>query len=462
MARALNDAGIRRARRRRRALLGLALALPIAGCYRPPAQGSARALAVWHELERSAAQGPGGSAATDPAAIEGPRDAALDAERALALALERSPSVAADDAQADVADARIAAARQIRNPELRLTDARLDDLLAGRPTLDTALRVPVPRPGSRDAKIRGAEQGASAARAQGAEARRLLRVRIFALYARLAHLHADLDEVTRLAELAGQRRELIASRVDRAVATRLDLALAEVAAGEAQAELARVREQIAATEDEVRRLVLGGPEIALRVDPRELELRDLALDRGALIERALSERGALQGAQGKIGEATAAAYLARNAVWPWPTWMQAGYQVSPGSSSGAFAFGMAIDLPIFSWNRGEIRAADALVRQRELEERALVATIATEVDAAIARAGRTHERVVELDRSVLEPLDRAAEEAQRALEAGALDPLKMLEIEAHRGEARRQRLSALLDHRRAILELEAAVGGRVR
>ena len=54
-------------------------------------------------------------------------------------------------------------------------------------------------------------------------------------------------------------------------------------------------------------------------------------------------------------------------------------------------------------------------------------------------------------------LDAAVQLATRASDGGALDPLRLVELEIERVEARRRHLAALLEHREAVIDLEAAI-----
>lgn len=435
---------------------GLIALLGSGGCFHAPTTSASRAVAVWREMEAASAEAPtrGGSAA----APEGAADRSLTAEQAYQMALARNPDLAVYEAQVEVADAEIAAAKQLDNPTLRLTNFRLDNAVKGAPTMQMGVRVPIPRPGSIKAKTDGARLAAEGARAWSGEARRLLRARIYKLFARLALLQADLAHVTRAAELRAERLRMLQSRVDRAVATRLDQSLADVAHAEALDEAARLRGEVQLVEAELQQVTGAGPQAQFRVDAQELTQREPALDREALTERALGERPEIRAAQMRLGVAEAEAYLARSQTWPWLSWAQVSYYVGPNATPGSFGLGVALDLPFLSWNRGEIRAAKARVRQGQAEERAKVAAVAHEVRQALARVEQTATRVRELEKGLLVRLDAAGREAEQALAAGAIDPLQASDLEVRRIAARRLHLAAQLDHREALIDLEAAVG----
>lgn len=429
----------------------IATALLLAGCFRAPAYSPQRTIATWRAM-----QPPPGATTREQAAAGAE---ALTAEQAYALALANNPDLAVLAAEVEVAEAGVRAAKQIENPQLRLTGFRVDDVVLQRPGVQLGLRVPIPRPGTVRARVQGAKLGAEGQQSSAEDAKRRLRARVYKLYARLAMLTADREQVGKAAELRGSRRAQIGARVDQAVATRLDGALADVAHAEARDELARITDAIADVEGELARLVGAGRPVRFAVDPAELRVTAVSGDRAALTERALAARPELRAAQLKVSQAQADEYLARSEAWPWFDWAQIQYQIGNNAIPAAFGFGMALNLPIFSWNRGEIRAARAVVRQRELEERARISAVAGEVDEAIARAERTARRVQALEQGLLPQVEAASREAEAALAAGTIDPVAAGEVAARGVEARRAHLAALLEHREAVIDLEAALGG---
>jgi len=431
-------------------------ALLVCGCFHAPGYSPQRSLATWREMQAATPA----KAATRPANTN-TADDALTADQAYALALRNNPGLAVAEAEAEVAAAEVGAAKQIENPQLRLTNFGVDDAVRGTPGLNMALRAPIPRPGTVRARAQGARLAAEAAQGQTEAARRLLRAEIDRLYARLAMLHADLEEVIRAAALGDLRQQQIRERVERAVGTRMDLALAELARAEASDDASRLRDDLADTEAELARLIGPGAPRNYRVDPAALRVSDLVLDADALTERALRSRPELRATQTRVGEAAAAVYLERSKAWPWLSWAQVGYGLGSAASTIPVSFGLALDLPIFSWNRGEIRAARARQRQRELEDRAGVASVAAEVGEALARVERATARIAELEKTLLPTVDEAVREAEAALAAGALDPLTAGEVAARRVAARRLHLAALYERREAVISLEAAIGGRL-
>lgn len=440
-----------------RPLIACAALVLLPACFKAPMVSSQRSLATWHAMQAADTR----QAPHDRPAAPGD---ALTADQAYALALAHNPSLAVAEAEVAVATAEIESAKQLENPTLRLTNFAIDDTVAGRPGLNLGLRAPIPRPGSIQARVAAARSVAQGAQTRSDAARHRLRSDIRRLYAQLAHLNADLDELARATELADQRRQQVRARVDRAVATRVELSLAEVAHAELVDEASRVRGELAGAEASLTQLVAPGTTQRYRVDPGELKVTDVPLDPDALTERAVTARPELRETQTRTAEAHAEVYLAKNEAWPWFSWAQVNYnfrtQSTATTATGAppIGFGLALDLPLFSWNLRKIRATKAVVRQRELEERAAVALVAGEVAAARARVEQADIRLRDIEKNLLPQVEEAARQAEAALAAGGLDAIEALEIMDRRIAARRVHLEALYQRRDAVLELEAALG----
>lgn len=407
-----------------------------------------------------AMQAPGPSSKTQPGSVPTPAAGEpVTAQQAYELAVANNLDIATLVGEAQVAEAEIRAARQLDNPSLRVTNFNLDDNgAAGPPSARIALRVPIPRPGTVRTRTRGAKLAADALQSDTEEAKRELRGTIYRLYASLAMFTADLEHAARLSELHREHRDHVAARVDQAAATKLDLALADVGHAEAREEEATIREEMALVEAELQRLTGVAVPLRFQADPAELRVVDLDTDRELLTKHAMEARPDLRGGHAYIGAAQAELHLARSEAWPWFEWAQVQYRAGPGSNPKSWGFGIALTLPLFSWNRGEIRAAKARVRQREIEQRSRIAAVAIGIDEAVTRVERTAARVHEIETGLLPRLDDAAREADAALATSAVDFLVAHELRLKSVEARRKHLEALLAHREAVIDLETVVG----
>lgn len=431
--------------------LSLLLPLLVGACFRPTPYSPATAPQQWRDM----VDDPGTATRAEPPV---PLDGPLTPEQTLTLALAHDPELAMQRARTGTAMAEVGAARQIDNPQLRLTNFHVDEAAAGQPRLDVGLRVPIPRPGTVRARVAGAEQAAAVEHDLTDDAERRLRTRVSVLFARLAQRTADLEHTARAMQLRAERCDRLAERAEQAVATRVDVAMAEIELAEAKREHGEARHALAAVEDELARLAgVRGP-VRFQVDPTQLGLVQVALDRDALTEHALASRPELRAAHASVEEAQAEAHVAKSRAWPWFDWAELQYRASPDATPATFSLAVAMELPMLSWNRGEIAASRARVRERRVRERSVIVVIAAEVDEAAAEVERTAARVVELEQELLPAIEQARREAHDALATGALDPLVANALDVRAVDARREHLAALLEHREAVIELEGVVG----
>ena len=141
-------------------------------------------------------------------------------------------------------------------------------------------------------------------------------------------------------------------------------------------------------------------------------------------------------------------------------WKRSTSDSVPGAGAASWGVGMILEVPLLSLRRGDVRRADAELRMRRVEEEIAVATIVHEVDEARARALRSGELARRLETGLVRELDSAVALARQASDAGALDPLKVIDLELDQLKAERRLLEARYAHREAVIDLEAAIGAR--
>ncbi len=135
-------------------------------------------------------------------------------------------------------------------------------------------------------------------------------------------------------------------------------------------------------------------------------------------------------------------------------WNQA---AGPGMRLGGRA-----DLPIFNQNQGGIGRADADAERALAQHEAVVRNVVMEVAIAHARftqAARSRQR---FETEVLPALDAALTMARHGFETGDQSYLVVLDVLRRNGEARLRRAELVAEQRRALCELERAIGARLQ
>jgi outer membrane protein TolC len=431
-----------------------ALAL-LAGCYphtrTPPGR---RAIAIYQETMRRAAR-------PEPAASV---PATLTADQAVEIVMRRSARVRAANAQAAAVEATADEEGQMENPELRIQNVRLDQVLDREPRVDVALRVSPPRPGELEAKTAQARAEGNEARAEAVLEAHTEELEVRLLFTDVLLYDAEIEAAD--AASASQRRllALIKTRTEKALSTRLEEVTAELEALETERERAVLKADrdiaFGALMDR-----LGFPEdapVRLVGDTRELAILPELPDEEAAILHALKNRPELAAASARIDAAEADIYAEKALQWPWLSFFEVGYNFAPRIPEPlGWSFGAGVELPLFSLNNGAIQRAEAdrTAAKRLLE--AEVERVVLEVRARLREARVARDLVRAHAKDHAPAAERATAEAQRAIDAAQVDALELEAIEEKRLEVAMAKLELLRRFYTALAELSVAVGGKL-
>lgn len=135
-------------------------------------------------------------------------------------------------------------------------------------------------------------------------------------------------------------------------------------------------------------------------------------------------------------------------------WNQA---AGPGMRLGGRA-----DLPIFNQNQGGIGRADADAERALAQHEVVVRNVVMEVEIAHARFTQATRSRQRFETEVLPALDAALAMARHGFETGDQSYLVVLDVLRRNGEARLRRAELIAEQRRALCELERAIGARLQ
>jgi cobalt-zinc-cadmium efflux system outer membrane protein len=130
-------------------------------------------------------------------------------------------------------------------------------------------------------------------------------------------------------------------------------------------------------------------------------------------------------------------------------------------SAHSWGVGLAVPLPLFNRNQGNIQRARLNVAQTHAELVALEDRVAYEVRAAGRLDSVTRASVDRIERSLLPKARQEHDRVTRLYLAGKASELTFLTAERDHDQVVRQYRDALVRHRRAMLKLNTAVGVRV-
>lgn len=445
-----------------------ALACLITGCAAPlsPSPGD-RAVAIYRDGSYRPAGGsaPGGEA---PGLVGGHHGTAtpgsLTADEAVALAKANSTGLAAKAALVEAAKAKVAAAGQPANPEIRVSQLRLDQLLADQGQERTALRVFVPRPGELEAKV-------AIARAEEAEARAALHAEEVTLEADVRWAFDDVvlleGQIAAAEAVAASRKaiaERLAARLASATTTALDEAMAAMSAVAAEQDRAELSAERASAKAALLALIglAPGAEVRIMGEPLSAWPPPKLPDEKALIEAALRARPEIAIAASRLDAGDARAALERAKRWPWFSFLELGYEVGAGIPGGlGWTFQAGVEVPILDTHRNGVAAADAAQTAAHKALDAEVERIAREVGARLRDARAAETLVTEMRARSLPTTERAAAAVQRALAGNDVDAVQALTVDERRVLLEARLLAAIRRYRVAVSELRRAVGGKL-
>ena len=145
----------------------------------------------------------------------------LSVDEAIVVATRDNRALADLRARAPMQQAEIELADQWEDPELRISEISIDDMLDGEPTLELALRIPFQRPGSLSVKRTLSALSYAHLNARIRSAEHKLAVDIRRLYFHLAMVELDLQEVAQEITAREKHVDLVRRRVRAGVMPRL-------------------------------------------------------------------------------------------------------------------------------------------------------------------------------------------------------------------------------------------------
>ncbi len=130
-------------------------------------------------------------------------------------------------------------------------------------------------------------------------------------------------------------------------------------------------------------------------------------------------------------------------------------------SATSYAFGVTISLPVYNRNQGNIIRSKLNAEQSKYELVNQEKQIVYEVSEAIREYDLSRNSVVEFKKEVLPASRQVRDSAFRRWQGGEASALEYIEAQQNYNDVVRQYRDALVRHRRAMLDLNTAVGSRV-
>lgn len=397
------------------------------------------------DVHYSAPADEGAPRVTEPA---GP----LSLEAAVDLALRANPALAAASREVAAAEGAVRQAGLLPNPELA---AQVEDTRRQTRTASLLLNQPIELGGKRAARVRAAEAAREVAALDLAATRAEIRAGVIGAFFDVliaqerARLAGQSVALARRATAAAAKR-VAAGQVSPVEETRARVAEAGVAVESAQAvsALRAARSRLAA--------FWGNPAPHFERAEGETALPDTApfVD---LADR-LDAAPGLRRAAAEVARRRAVVELERARRIPDLT-VSVGVQRDEELGRNQAIVGVAMPLPLFDRNQGNLAAALAREDQARDELAATRIRLASEAAQAFERLDAARWEAETLAREALPGADQALAAATKGFELGKFDFLVVLDAQRTLFQARSQYLRALAEAHRARAELDRILGG---
>lgn len=377
----------------------------------------------------------------------------LTLKDATAVALWNNNALDGDLAALGVAKADLLDAGLLRNPNLWSL------MPVGKKPFELLLNWPIEEWWQRKKRVRAAQVGFDTV-AKGLEQNGLNLIRDVAL------AHTDLWLAQRraatLAEAAALRERiagLVQKRREAGDAAGLEVTLALADARSAREMAERAKADIDLAQPRLRNLLgmTGGQPLEAVTEALPAAPSPAPVEEDALVESAFTARPDLRAAELAVVAAAERAKWQRSRFLMMLTPI---LSVKPAGSPLATraAPGVQVELPIFNRNQGQIARADAEVVQAGWRYAALRDRVEQETREAYRRAAQARQSQDQLAAQVRPVVEESIRQAEQAYRNGDASFLNVLEPSRARYDVELRQLEAEAGLRRALAEVERAVG----
>ncbi len=435
------------ARLRLRALLPFLL---LAGCYHPQRLEVSTLVA---ELARQRADALPRSAPDAAAGV-----LALSADEAVAYALKSNVELRALRMGFNAAEGEITSASAIENPTVEAQLLHVQSLSGSSPDWLLRFEWQPPQPIVWSGKRNAAKAGAQAVAQDVAELELAVALEVRKSHAALLALKEEHALLEQALEARKKFAALTRERMSAGGSTRLELGVAELGV----AELERARDEVVASEVDAATALsnfIGAsqPLQATGTLPTQLNAPPPA---EAAQKDALAQRPLLQAASSRYDQQEQTLRAEHAAAWPWfrfsalPRYHRDASDPNPDD----FRLGIEVTLPLFNWNLGPIRVAEATRDQRREELRGAVLKVQREVDTATRKISLRQESLRRYSELVLPSLESQEKLLTSVAGAGGMDVLEVISLQDKSLKTRRELIRLKLEHYLAWVELNRALG----
>jgi len=378
--------------------------------------------------------------------------AGLTLNQALSLAIEANPELAIARRELDAVAATRMQAAVFRNPELQVD---VEDTRSQTRQTTYWLGQPLELGGKRGARIESAERARDVANAA-------LDMRFAGVRAAVIQTFYEVmaaQERLRLAqssmELANRGLDAASRRVTAGKVSPVEETRARVAASSARIEL---NQATADLQNARRRLssLWGNPSPRFTVAAGELEILPALPSLANLNDRLQNAPEAIRAKQ-EVSRREAVLKLEESKRYP-DLIVRGGVQKSEATNERVSVFGIAMAIPIFDRNQGNIAEARIRTTQARDEQTATDVRLRSDLAQAHQRLTAALQEVSDIQKEILPGAQSALDATTRGFELGKFNFLDVLDAQRTLFLARGQYVRALGDVQRNVADVEAILG----
>jgi len=389
--------------------------------------------------------------------------------QAIDLAMKQSPLLTSRDLRVEEAEALAEVARRWNNPELRISGMRYGTLVdpgldrrtyPDHPFAETSvgLRWSPPELGQRGTRISEARVRAVTANAEKDQARRDVLAMVRGLHATVVGLDAQIELAKSTVAQRQRLRDLIARRLEQQAATRIEKGIADMDHLDALTDLSELElKRRRAYDSLLMQLGLPADSGAVFVSDGKDTCQPVG-DVDPLAERATSANPRARVVEAEI-QATEAE-RSRNwwALIPWPSYVQAEYELGGDAKPGYLSFSLGVPLPLFDWKSADRRAFKAkgksLIEELHAENRALSDTV-----RRMAAAQKTEAGLLKRYRESSAIVEQGLAAVKKSIESGDSTNLyQALQLQSRLLSARKAALKAEVECKLKRIEIDRLTG----
>jgi outer membrane protein, heavy metal efflux system len=373
---------------------------------------------------------------------------------ALELAAARNLGLEAARRQRAIREAQVRIAGQWANPEVSF------EVTQDSPHENLSFGYPFEIGGQRGRRIAVAKEELALADLDVRTEMRTLRRNLRQAFYGVIAADERLRLATEVVDLVERTRQAAQARFEEGAAPRLEVLAADLGLARSQADVDLARSARTSALADLNAVLNQPPGQAVAVTG-ELGDAPPPPDFARAMELAAATNGDLLSAEREAAIETRRVDLLRAERIPTPTITYGLPMNAPDEFTIGQSLGIAMTIPLFTRNQGELAQSQAMIDQLGAKRAAARRVVESQVFAAIARIDGQRKQLESYRTRIIPAAVELAALAEESYKMGRTPVLALLEAQRALRDVRRDYLQALLEFQAALADLEEVIGGPI-